>query len=220
MINKHTAEKGFTLLELLVIITMVSMLSVMVFVDYGKSNQSLALDRATQKLAQDLRRTEELALSGLTGDTGTNGYGIYFDKTSGNQTKYIIYKNNNANPYYEVGTDTIQETVNIENNIQIYDVQDNSVSGNSLSVSFFPPDPTTYIGNNYTGHEASVILCVVGDNTQTRTARVNNTGRITVSQGGLLNDAYGHDSAELAIFNAAFIRRLASSVPALSFGLE
>ncbi len=197
MTGRKTDKKAFTLIELLVMISMVGILSAMVFANYGKSNQGLALDRATQKLSQDLRRTEELALAGVAGGAGTNGYGIYFDKTSGNQTKYIIYGNNNANPYYEAGTDTVQETVNIESGIKICDIQDNSVSANNLSVSFIPPDPTTYVGSNYTGHEASILLCVAQDNTQTRTVDVNNTGRIaTASPSGLLNGACGPDNAQ------------------------
>lgn len=171
------------MIELLVIIGIVSILSSIMFIDYGKNGKQFALSRSAQKLSQDLRRTQEMAMSALSGDASTNGYGIYFNKGTGNETQYIIYRNDNENMYYEAGTDSIKETIIIEDGLKICDILDNGVSevDNIISVSFEPPDPITYIESNYAGHEASIKLCVISNESQFKTIKINNTGRIEIT---------------------------------------
>jgi hypothetical protein len=89
--------------------------------------------------------------------------------------------NNNTNMYYESGVDTAKEIINIESGVKICDIKDNTSSLNNVSVSFEPPDPLTYIDSNYFGHEATVVLCVIKNPTETRTIKVNNIGRIEVT---------------------------------------
>jgi type II secretory pathway pseudopilin PulG len=173
--------KGFTLIELLVIVSITVLMTVVVFSNYGKNNEIFALERSSQKLAQDLRRTQEMAMSGLEGDASTAGYGMYFNNTAGNQSQYLIYMENNTNMYYESGTDDIKETINLESGIQICDIKDNTSSANYLSISFEPPNPLTYVGGNPSGHEASIVICMTSDNSQTRTIKVNNVGRVEVT---------------------------------------
>jgi type II secretory pathway pseudopilin PulG len=173
-------KKGFTLIELLAIISITVVMTVALFSNYGKNSDLFALERSGQKLSQDLRRSQEMAMSGFEGAVSSNGYGIYFDKTSGNEGKYIIYMNY-SNMYYEVGTDTIKETINLESGIKICGIKSNTLDVNTVSVSFEPPDPLTYIDSNYSGYEASIILCSIKDTNQTRTIKINNAGRIEVT---------------------------------------
>lgn len=176
-------KKAFTLIELLVIISITVLMTVMLFSSYGKNNEIFALERSAQKLSQDLRRAQEMAMSGFEGETSSNGYGIYFDKSSeATAKKYIIYMNNNVDMYYDSGVDASKETVNLESGVKICDIEDNgsNISSN-ISISFEPPEPLTYISANYSGHEASIILCVINDESKTRTIKVNNAGRIEVT---------------------------------------
>ena len=94
-------KKAFTLVELAVMMGIVVIFTTLLFVDYGKDSKTFALERTAQRMAQDTRRAQEMAMSGLVGEAGTNGYGVYFDRTSGNNTSYIIFMNNNENMYYE-----------------------------------------------------------------------------------------------------------------------
>jgi len=174
---RNNLEKGLTLVEMLIIIVIATVLTTIVFGNYGKGKENLALERAGQKLLQDLRRTQELVMSGAP-EAGINACGIYFDKTSGHETEYLLYNNVNANYFYESGTDTVREAIDIEAGIKICDVKDNEVSGNTVSVSFMPPEPVTRIDSNYTGHEASIVLCIISDTAKTRTIKINNLGRI------------------------------------------
>ncbi len=177
---RNNLEKGLTLVEMFVVVSIAVVMTTIVFGNYGKGKESLALERAGQKLFQDLRRTQELVMSGVP-SAGINACGIYFNKTSGNETKYLLYNNVNANYFYENGTDSIRETISIESGIKICDIKDNGVSGNTVSVSFMPPEPVTRIDSNYAGHEATIILCIVGDTTKTREIKINNLGRIEIT---------------------------------------
>jgi len=175
-------QKAFTLIELIVIMAIMGIFSTMLFIDYGKNSKIFTLERAAQKAAQDIRRAQEMAMGGSSAVAGANAYGVYFDKTGVNNLKYIIYGNKNVNWYYDgTPTDAISETINIENGIKICDIKSNSSSVNNVSVSFKPPDPTTYIDSYYTGYEASIILCIDVDASKTRTVKVNNSGRIDVT---------------------------------------
>lgn len=181
-------KKAFTLIELLAIVVVISILTAVFFVDYGKDNQIFALERASRKMSQDLRRAQEMAASGLVivGQSNTAGYGIYFEKNV-DYLKYILYidKTTTANEYYESGTDAISEDINIEAGVKICDIKygplENMSSVDSVSISFQPPDPINYIYTFATGYEASIILCLVNDNNQKRTINVNNTGRIEIT---------------------------------------
>lgn len=174
-------QKAFTMIELLITMGVIALFTSLFFVDYGAGSNSLALERVVKKTAQDLRKTQEMAMSATIGETNTNGYGIYFDKTSGNEKKYIIYSNTNSNMYYESGTDTIKETVNMETGVKICSISisdGTSTSLNNVSISFQPPDPINYINSYYSGYEASIVFCTDDEDAITKIVKINNVGRI------------------------------------------
>ena len=172
-------KKAFTIIELLVVMGVIVIFTSFFFVDYGRDSNTFALERVSNKMAQDLRRAQEMSMSGLTGDVGTNAYGIYFNKGSGSEKQYIIYKNNDTNMYYESSSaDSIKETISFEKGVKICDILIDSSSVSSVSISFQPPDPINYIDSYYSGHEASIVLCTEDDATKTRRVKINNTGRI------------------------------------------
>lgn len=174
-------NKAFTLIELLVIIAITILMTVLVFSNYGKNNEIFALERSSQKLAQDLRRTEDMAMSGFEGDSTTLGYGVYFKTADSGLYRIYEEKNTNTNMWYEAAIDTVKETINIEPKVVICSIKDNGASQTQLSVSFEPPNPLTYVGGVSTGHEASIVLCLSSDNTKTKTIKINNTGRIEIT---------------------------------------
>lgn len=156
----------------------IAIFTALFFVDYGKDNSVFALERASNKLAQDLRRTQEMSMTGLIGDAGTNAYGIYFNDASGYEKQYLIYKNNDTDVSYSSSGDSIKEAVSIEKGVKICDILIDSGSVGTVSVSFVPPDPINYINGYYSGHEATVVLCAEDDVAKTRRVKINNAGRI------------------------------------------
>ena len=167
-------------------------MSITIFSNYGKNNEIFALERSSQKLAQDIRRGQEMAISGLVGSATTCGYGLFFNNTTepsaiSNQYKYIIYEEkdancNNAVRYWQDGTDAIKETIYLENGVKICDILSDGVTIVTRSISFEPPNPLTYIGGVSSGHEASIVLCVENDTSITRTIKVNNAGMVQLTK--------------------------------------
>ena len=175
-------QKGLTLTEMLIVVSIAVIFSSMVFANYGTGKDSMALERAGQKLAQDLRRVQEMAMAGSFG-SGVNAVGIYFDEA--NPNVYIIFDDKNANYLYD-GSGEKREEISIEAGIKICDIKNNDtpVSNNYISISFAPPEPVTRIENSNTGNNVSIILSPQNDcpaPTKSRIVNINNVGRIEVN---------------------------------------
>ena len=184
--------KGFTLIELLVIISIIFLMSITIFSNYGKNNEIFALERSSQKLAQNIRRGQEMAISGLVGSATTCGYGLFFNNVTessavANQYKYIIYEEKDADcnaaiRYWQEGTDAAKETIYLETGVKICDILSDGVTIVSRSISFEPPNPLTYIGGISSEHTAAIILCVENDTSITRTITINNAGLVQLTK--------------------------------------
>ncbi len=89
-------KKGITLVEIVVVIFIISMFMVILISDFPKMLRQFALSRVVYNFAQDLRKAQDLGLSGvrLNDKTGkaitVKGYGIYVNYSK-NPTKYLLY---------------------------------------------------------------------------------------------------------------------------------
>jgi len=83
-------EAGFTLIELVTVVSVIIILSSLVFGNYQSSRDTLALDRAAQRLSQDLRRASELSLSNYQETQGSQAIGVYFNIN--NPLQYILFQ--------------------------------------------------------------------------------------------------------------------------------
>lgn len=169
-------NKGFTLIELLVIIFIIGTMSTIVLVNYSASGDKFLLERTAQKILQDIRLTQQKSLSAVDGGVDTNGYGVCFDINNNN---YFVYKNNNTNYYYDTGDETI-ETIELPDEIVIESIKNNLETVSSISISFVPPEPLTYIENDMIGREAFIAITLIEDETEKRIIQVNNSGRIEI----------------------------------------
>ncbi|MBU1006529.1 MAG: prepilin-type N-terminal cleavage/methylation domain-containing protein, partial [Candidatus Omnitrophica bacterium] len=79
-------KRGFTLIELVIVITIVSILAISVLAS-GRAKGPIRLEAACQKLALDLRYTQEMAMAeqvrfGISFDPGSESYFGYRVTTS------------------------------------------------------------------------------------------------------------------------------------------
>lgn len=176
--QRATGSLGFTLPELLVSIFIIALMTSIGVVGWHAGAETLALDRAAHKLAQDIRKATELAQRAQFFDCDPSktlgyaitGYGIYV--SSSTPTLYTLYIECSGNQEYTAGVDAVFETVVLENRIQI-------TSPGSLSVFFVPPVPTITIQpGNLT--EAQIILSVAGDSTRFKTITITTKGIIDI----------------------------------------
>ena len=167
-------ESGLTLTEILVTIAIIIILSGLIIANSGAGKSQLALSRSANKLAQDIRRAQEMAMSAEKCPTGTGcagqippGYGIYLINNSEN---YLLYADTGLVPAGYDGGDAGIETIPLEKGIKI--------KNGTVSINFKPPDPKI----NITGgvNEVFIVIVLKADSTKTRTIRVNKAGLISV----------------------------------------
>jgi len=180
----NSNRRGFTIVELMVVCSIIIILSVYVAANYHQGNKELALQMAAGQLAQNLRRMQEWGYSAhQINDISYPGYGI--TATAGGTT-YSIYTDNNSNGRYTSSVDTIRDTVFLDNGYGVQSLRpcapsDSCASISSLSVNFVPPDPGTIIsdssGNQY---DVATIVLHLEDTSTTRSVVVNRAGLIYV----------------------------------------
>jgi type II secretory pathway pseudopilin PulG len=169
--------EGFTLIELLVSFGIIVLLTGLALFNWKAGSQNLALSRAASLVAQDIRKAEELSLSGkpascfaLAPAGSLLGYGVFF--TSSIPNSYIIFANCNTLASYEAGTDQVVETKTLEQGIGV-----SSVSPSPLSLLFLPPLSEVKIEPG-----GALLGSVVLQNSQAKqkTLRVNTKGVIDI----------------------------------------
>ncbi|MFH1656844.1 MAG: type II secretion system protein [Candidatus Nealsonbacteria bacterium] len=173
-------KNGFTLFELLVVMSIIVILSGMVLANYRTGQRRLALQRAVNKVGQDIRRMQTMAGNGEEGcKTAGNfdvdyqyGYGI--DLNTGNNKSYTLFADCNGDKTYNSGTDKIIENANIETYIEI----GNLVPG-PLVIVFVPPDPSVYI-NGGGANLATITFRIEQEISRTRNVIIHESGLIDV----------------------------------------
>ena len=181
-------NKGFTLIEILVSVGIILLLTALFLPNYKSGDKQFALDRSAHKLAQDLARAREMAMSIKEGacDVGTfNGYGIYFnDETDENSKEYKLYINCNSDyEWDDDGSDTLVENIFFEketyiSKIWVVDGPEGKIKL-SAGVVFIPPDPFTclYFG---TATSLDYIEITLSNSLSTRIIKINKLGRVEI----------------------------------------
>src|SRR3989344_4474048 len=188
--NFKFQEKGTTLIEIIAVITIITLFSMILIADFPKIIRQYAVSRSSYKLTQDIRRVEDLGLSGVQiegQNSPVGGYGLYIDLDD-NEEQYIIYADNCSDtPDFEYifGCDSIIETIGIsEQQAGIYIKRINgNISGlvNSASINFTPPNPkVTITASDIQNNSIDIVIGSSFDDSLERTVFVNNSGLIEV----------------------------------------
>jgi len=193
------SQKAFTLLEITVVVAIIGLLAAIVLANYRGGEKQSALLRSTHRLAQDLRRAEEMAISSqkTSPEFGEEvfprgGYGIYFEIDPAAPKGYhiILFADcDQEGDYDDWGSftcaeatsgpgnsrDETIEAITLEEGIKIKKLQVDSFPVDFLPITFTPPDPTVTIAE---GNEAAITLCLKDNENITRTITVNKAGLI------------------------------------------
>ena len=185
-------NRAFTLIELMVTVSLISLLSVLTLANFRQGNKQFALTRSAYQLAQGIRRAEEMAISSQEFKGAfQGGFGIHLTLTPTNQDRgqYTLFVDcDNDNQFDEVsltcsdctgGSCTPNsfsekvETIFLEKGIYISEL---SPSAESLVIKFYPPDPVVTI--NPDASLASVSLTF--GQSQKKEVKINKAGLIEI----------------------------------------
>jgi len=174
-------KKGFSIIEFLVVLGIILLLAVIILPNYRAGEKQFNLQRAAYKLAQDLRRAQEMAMAAKESQkfvppgVPPGGYGINLVK---NEEKYILYSDGDNEKYGGVG-DKDEEIIELEKGVYI---KDTIPSSSSFSINFKPPDPSIKIKDQagVDKNNVTIILALKADPAKTKTITVNQAGLIEI----------------------------------------
>ena len=177
-------NEGFTLIELLVVTVIITILTAAILLNYKNTGQQFALQRSAHKLAQDIRRAGEMAMSAqeCCGGIVPPGYGIWLEEGNSN---YILYADTQppaspgnptgGNEFY-VPADDIIETIELEEGVVIQDI---NTSNKKVCINFKPPTPTIKI-KFQDSDEINQAIITLASGGNTKTVKVNAVGLVEV----------------------------------------
>ena len=172
--TKKNNSKGFTLVETLVVIAVVSILSIITMANYQGSQKQQSVQRAAHQLAGDIRRAQNMAMASVEqGGAIPDGYGVYIMK---NSNSYILFADQNNNQSRNGAGDEDIELINFTSGVEIFDISSPPVV--HADIFFEPPDPTTYInGDSSVGKQ--IIITLMMDE-YSKTVTVKTSGQIEI----------------------------------------
>lgn len=145
-------QKGFTLLELVVVIGIITLISGIVTVNLIKFQRTASISAAITVLTADMKRQQLKAMSGATeGGTTSDNYSIYFQSD-----RYTLFHGSTYN-----ASDLSNYIVILEKNISFSTINlpDNTIVYSQLSgeVLGFSPTQNYFIIRNTVGDEQKII---------------------------------------------------------------
>lgn len=181
-------EKGISLVEIIVMILLIGVFSTIIISDFPKVLRHFALSRSVYKMAQDLRKAQDLGLSGVE-TNNARGYGFFIDLDQ-SDTKYLIYADLDGNALYDQSQDPIIDEVDVsKENPDVYIKRFKNIVGSYTSINFSPPHPDIYILKKCSGIDCEdstdisrvgIVLGLHSDNSAERTVWMNTSGLINV----------------------------------------
>jgi len=178
-------KSGFTLVEMLVVMAIISILSVLVLSDYEQGGHQLSLRRSASYLCEDLRGAQEMAMSakGINGGKiPPGGYGINLNVSA---TNYRIFGeiSDPLNYVYDDGVDKEVSVTDLEAGVEISNmclidaVGSETCGYGILDMTFTPPDPTIRFRGSENYAEAVIIL---------KSLKTEETTEVFVGRSGLV----------------------------------
>ena len=170
-------SKGFTFIEMLVVLSIIGVITGMVIFNVGSEQKNSALLRSAQNLSLNLRRSQNFALSSKTFRTSgvPCGWGLHFNGAG--STSYIIFAdtataaNCSDRDFARVADGSEDfENINLDPQIMI-----SSLSAGLSDIVFSPPEPSVFFAPDQT--TASIIL---SNYDTTREVKINKTGFISL----------------------------------------
>jgi prepilin-type N-terminal cleavage/methylation domain-containing protein len=144
--RKSISAKGFSLIEMIVVIGIISLLSTVTLSNYKEVSSQISLENLVQQIALTIRQAQVYGISVVKG-TGSvyPSYGVHFDIST--PTSFILFIDSNDNRSYDSSENV--EMVTLKNNNIISGIYADKLSTScvganvlsSLDIIFTRPNP-------------------------------------------------------------------------------
>ncbi len=182
-------NNGFTVIELLVVISIIVAFFLVAVPNFYKIKLQLSLSRVAYKFSQDVRRAQNMALTksryydpSTKVEQSVDGYGIDVDLSALGSKKYIMYADKSPGNQQYDSLDYIVETIDFSSadpGIIIKEVD--NVIGKSASINFNSSDLNTNIFQLLSlQNSATVVFALESDPAITKSVLVNTSGLVEV----------------------------------------
>lgn len=162
---------GFTLVELIVVFSIIAVLTAVFLVNFRAGSEQSRIELIAQNLVSEIRTAQSNTLGAVKyeGTVPEGGWGVHLEEGT---SQYTIFADTDADFEYDDPGET-SSVKSFEENVSIL-----SVDGvDSVDIVFEPPDPTTYINGTSTGE---VLITLADDRNNNEVVRVNFFGLIEV----------------------------------------
>lgn len=183
-------RRGFTLIELMVSISIISLVSAVILVRNSSFNGAVLLRNQSYELAFAIRQAQLLAVSG--GESATRQYGVYISKSKPNEYK-VFRDDSNAGSNagrYDAGDVQIGLTGRLDKRFAIRDITNKagvSQTTDGFSVTFIRPNFDGLFKSDSSGYLSGPMYIDIGvvgktgaDSGSVRRVEVTSTGQVSV----------------------------------------
>ncbi|MFH1402348.1 MAG: prepilin-type N-terminal cleavage/methylation domain-containing protein [Patescibacteria group bacterium] len=174
--------QGFSLIELLVTIAVLTIVSGVVFFNHAQFNNSVLVENLAYEISLVIRQAQFYGVQVKETEGSFNaGYGVYFDKTK--PTEFLIFADKNLNYVYDAGADG--EPVDMLRMTSGNKIEKlcagNDCNVNYLNIGFLRPNPSAIIKTSAEGGTfATAEICIISPKGMRRKIFVNNVGQISI----------------------------------------
>jgi prepilin-type N-terminal cleavage/methylation domain-containing protein len=169
-------KKGFTLVEMLVVIFIIVLTASVTVANFRKGERATGFLMTTEQLASDLRKVQTRTIAGVVNDklNLTGGYGLYISKDDLDQ--YTLF-GDDGDFIYNPASDETLLTIDLPINVSFADL---GVDVDSVTIIFQPPASTVYVdGLESKTTTTLTLLNSMVDNKKGEVTLNGLTGRIT-----------------------------------------
>jgi len=176
-------HRGFSVIELLAVIAIVSVLAGITVANFTQLRMKFALSRSASLFAQTVRKAQNMASSAVryTDQSGNlqtvAGYGIYVDLNTLSNKQYILYADSNDNQQYDL-PDYIVETVDMAAEDPGIIIRDMSNGVNNVSINFGTSLVVTITPLGLGQNSLTVNFALENDQTVAKSILVNKAGLV------------------------------------------
>ena len=179
-VKMRDAVSGFSLIELLVTISIIIIISGLVFFNHSRFNSGVLIENLAYEMSLTIRQAQSFGWRVKeTGGGFDEGYGVFFDL---NSDEFLIFADTNLNYIYDIGIDTVVDKFKMMNgNIIDQLCVELDCAVEILNISFIRPNPDAFIrADSGSDDKETAEIHIISPQGATKKIFINKVGQISI----------------------------------------